>query len=341
MSTCLRIYSRYDEYGNEVNEPTTVQDIVAGASVSFLAAVCIALNAFMIKKSFEKGALCFNSSKFTVFLSVSSLAQLTAQFVSGMFTVSQNVLHPAFSKALGAILESSHMAYTLTIAVLALNRLVQIAFPVWDDRLFSPMAVKLWYAFIALVASAFLLLLSLPWATFRFRPEQWSWTYDYGDKMSHTAQSLQSGLEYTCVLFWGVVYVVVFAFIVREVLVPSTRYAYLTVQMMWIFNCAVNPLAYFVHGAPVEGLLKLVCGSVCHKTILPTTPSPTASVSNMQANANGSNWPRRQWKKRPATAVTGEAEGRSMDLTPNTFQKHKEDQRVEQFTTNRKIVFLT
>lgn len=47
-----------------------------------------------------------------------------------------------------------------------------------------------------------------------------------------------------------------------QVAIPATRVAYLVVNVLWILNCAVNPLAFFVHDLPVEGILKVICGYV-------------------------------------------------------------------------------
>ncbi|EYC11443.1 hypothetical protein Y032_0050g1915 [Ancylostoma ceylanicum] len=176
-----------------------------------------------------------------------------------------------------------YVAYCVITVILSLNRFLVVVSPKYNETLFSAPVVYTWYIIIFLSWLAFAVLLSSPWATLVYSPENYSWTYDFNLPLSSSVQKSAMTLELACVAIFGFfyIYTLIVLYSTRKrfatnskirselkILVqciviavytavmnilwhqsqglPSNLWFMMALNFMWVLNSGVYPIIYFI-----------------------------------------------------------------------------------------------
>ncbi|KAI1705448.1 serpentine type 7TM GPCR chemoreceptor srt domain-containing protein [Ditylenchus destructor] len=276
------------------------EDIIVGLGLMFSATFILLLNQFIIHAIRRDRELCHLSSyKFLMWMAWSDTTQSAVHFMTGVFTVFPGIWNPWIAKALGVF--PCYIFYDCVTVILAVNRFTAIITPHTDARLFSKRTLNTWLLVCCLTSSFWSLCDASPWSTMRYYPNKWSWWRDPGLPLSDFVALFGMVFELVVMAISGICHIPIFFVIyykrkvgtlgrrnaIRDlrilvqaftimlyslssnlfwyeysVFLPETKYVYMALNFMNVYNSAVNPVMYII----MNGSLRKKVGTVINQT---------------------------------------------------------------------------
>ncbi|KAH7707277.1 Protein SRT-61 [Aphelenchoides avenae] len=256
------------------------EDILAGVLIVILASFFLYLNISVTWAIFaEKDMRRLSSYKFIIIVGLLDGVQLVIHDLGGIFLVAQNAFHPLFNKVLGALLDGCFVSYSVFTLMLAVNRIMLVVSPNLAERVFSGVVLVIWYAIGLAVLAAVTVLLITDKVSSTFNVQMWRWEYNYDLELTAWYSDTQMLISLTSFAISGCFYLVIFWVVLyrrvrlgREVsrselnillqasmitlyigghqliwnfyeaLQINTRQGYYIMELLWMGNCAVNPV---------------------------------------------------------------------------------------------------
>ncbi|EYC11442.1 hypothetical protein Y032_0050g1915 [Ancylostoma ceylanicum] len=263
---------------------TLVTDIIVGSCMILISFACTTAYSFVLAAIWRDDELMrMPTYRFMFILGIFDVLQCIPHFITGIFTICQSVFHPFLAKSLSILGTPCYVAYCVITVILSLNRFLVVVSPKYNETLFSAPVVYTWYIIIFLSWLAFAVLLSSPWATLVYSPENYSWTYDFNLPLSSSVQKSAMTLELACVAIFGFfyIYTLIVLYSTRKrfatnskirselkILVqciviavytavmnilwhqsqglPSNLWFMMALNFMWVLNSGVYPIIYFI-----------------------------------------------------------------------------------------------
>ncbi|TKR94525.1 hypothetical protein L596_008799 [Steinernema carpocapsae] len=134
----------------------TTENVLVGSAMTALSVVCFLANCSVllaIATNFE--FYSHSSYKIMLLMGVFDVSQVCGHFVTGLFTVTQYNAGYWTYKALGTMLSPAYECYVFLTILLAFNRYVVLCMPWLETRIFSSLAIKIWFLLTLLIFAFF------------------------------------------------------------------------------------------------------------------------------------------------------------------------------------------